>query len=51
MDYKNFLNEILSIDSTLLTSVDFITCYKDLSRYFAIACLITKLPKDIVELL
>ncbi|CAD8062186.1 unnamed protein product [Paramecium sonneborni] len=51
MDYKNFLNDLLQIDTNNLESVVFITSYFDLSKYFAIASLITKLPKDVIELL
>ncbi|CAD8147859.1 unnamed protein product [Paramecium octaurelia] len=51
MDYKNFLIDLLQIDTNHLESVDFITSYFDLSKYFAIASLITKLPKDIIEIL
>ncbi|CAD8069335.1 unnamed protein product [Paramecium sonneborni] len=51
MDYKNFLNDLLSIDTKNLESVEFITSYFDLSKYFAIASLTTKLPKDIIEIL
>lgn len=51
LDYQSFLREILTIDNQFLPSVDFITCYQDLSKYLAITCLIVKLPKDIVEML
>ncbi|CAD8151213.1 unnamed protein product [Paramecium pentaurelia] len=51
MDYKNFLIDLLQIDANYLEQVEFITSYFDLSKYFAIASLITKLPKDIIETL